>query len=277
MNLLITGTERNIGNYFATYFGKKYNVIPITGNILDVTDRTCVYNTMINLKPDVVIHSAGMTSINRCERSESQAYNINSIGTFNIAYACFRMNIPILFISTNYVFNGKKGMPYYETDTPDPINIYGRTMLAGETLIRTICRKYYIIRTSYIFGTNYSFIDYVLDDNCAAIPVSYDEIVSITHIEDLCHAIDAIINSDIYGIINCVDSEPVSKQNLIQKILNFSSIKKDIIKISPESVPFHAPLPYYTALDTTFIKKCFNIEFPSWEIRLKEDIEKKML
>lgn len=277
MNLLITGAERNIGSYLAAYFDKKYNVIPITENMLNVTDKAVVYNTMISLKPDVVIHSAGMSSINRCERAESQAYNINSIGTFNIAYACFRMDIPLLFISTNYVFNGKKEMPYYETDTPDPINIYGRTMLAGETLIRTICRKYYIVRTSYVFGTNYSFINSVLDNNCTAVPISYDEVVSITHIEDLCHAINAIINSDIYGIINCADSEPVSKQNLIQKILNFSGIKKSIIKISPESVPFHAPLPYYTALDITFIKKCFNIEFPSWEFRLKEYIEKKML
>ena len=274
MNLLITSAERNIGSYLVMYFGRKYNIMPVTQKLLNVMDRTRVYNTIANLKPDIVIHTAGMTNINHCERAESEAYSINSIGTFNIAYACFKMDIPILFISTNYVFNGKKELPYYETDTPDPINIYGKTMLAGEKLIRTICKRYYIIRTSYVFGTNYSFIDSVLDDKCTAVPILYDEIVSITHIEDLCHAIDMVINSDVYGIINCADSEPVSKQNLIEKILEFSNIKKDIIKISPESVPSHAPLPYYTALDTTFIKSCFNIEFPPWEIRLKNFIMK---
>lgn len=108
MNLLITSAERNIGSYLVMYFGRKYNIMPVTEKLLNVMDRTRVYNTIANLKPDIVIHTAGMTNINHCERAESEAYSINSIGTFNIAYACFKMDIPILFISTNYVFNGKK-------------------------------------------------------------------------------------------------------------------------------------------------------------------------
>lgn len=270
MKILITGGDSNIGTFLSSFFKEKYTPICLNKKLLDVTNKTLVLDTLCSLKPDLVIDTAGIENLNFCERNESIAYKVNSIGAFNVAYACYLLDIPILYISSSQVFDGTKELPYYETDVTNPINVYGKTKLAGEMLIKTICSRYYIIRTSNIFGTKYSFIDSILNSNSEIIPIVSNEITNITFIKDLSISIEIIMNSGIFGTYNCVNTGAISKINLIKEILNLNHINKKIITLPLESISANAPLPLFTALDTSLIKNCFNIEIPSYKISLMQ-------
>lgn len=270
MKILITGCDSNIGTFFSSFFKEKYNLICLNKNLLDITNKPLVLDTICSLKPDLVINTAGIENINFCERNESIAYKVNSIGTFNVAYASYMVDIPMLYISSSQVFDGKKELPYYETDATSPINIYGKTKLAGEMLIKTICSKYYIIRTSNIFGGKYSFMNSILDNHSQVIPIVENEITNITFINDLCIAIEIIMNSGIFGTYNCVNAGAISKINLVKEILNLNNINKKIITLPLDSISNNAPVPLFTALDTSLIKNCFNIELPTYKTSLEQ-------
>ncbi|MCM0648467.1 NAD(P)-dependent oxidoreductase [Clostridium swellfunianum] len=274
MKIFITGSDGNIGRYFSKYFSSKHQVFNCKTDFLDITNKVKCIETIKNATPDIVIHCAALTNIDLCERDESTAYTVNTIGSLNIAYCCSMLNIPIIYLSCNYVYDGNKSGIYYETDLCTPINVYGRTKLAGEQLIRTMCSKYFIIRTSWVFGGKNCFVKNIIENKEASFFISTTEIASPTYIKDLCSVIETILSSDIYGIYNCVNLGAVKKSLMIKTSLSYLKIKKDIIEIPEEHIPNKALLPKCTIMDTSLLKNCFNINMRTWEAALLEYLDK---
>ena len=102
--------------------------------------------------PDVVIHAAAFTNVNECETRRELAFRVNGEGTRNVALACRKNRVPVLYISTDYVFDGEKATPYLEKDTPHPINVYGQSKLQGEDHVRALLEAFWIVRTNWLFG-----------------------------------------------------------------------------------------------------------------------------
>lgn len=150
MKVLITGARGFLGQYFVKTFEDE-EVIPLSHRDINIEDKETI-DKIINLKPDLVIHPAAMGSPDICEENSDEAWKINALGTKHIAIPCSILDIPLIYISTDYVFSGEKDSPYTEFDPPNPINVYGKTKLAGEIFTKEFCRKYFIIRTSYVFG-----------------------------------------------------------------------------------------------------------------------------
>ena len=141
MNILITGASGNIGTYFCNFFSKSHTVYGLDKTELDVTDKISTEKTLNSLKPDVVIHTAAITNKYICEYNETLAYDVNTVGTLNIANCCNELNIPLVYLSSTDVYGDMKSSPYSESDECTPMNAYSKSKLGGEELIQTICKN----------------------------------------------------------------------------------------------------------------------------------------
>lgn len=273
MNILITGENGNLGKYLCSYLVHDNNVLGLDKRDVDITDRTGIIQVITSLKPDIVIHAAALTNIDYCENNENEAYKTNALGTLNVAHGCSLLDIPIVYISSNYVYGDLKQSPYFETDECSPINVYGRTKLAGEKMIKSLCKKFFILRTSWIFGGEKCYIKKIIANSNIPIFMSSKEILNATYIEDLAQCISKLINTNYYGIYNCVNSKPVRKSDMVRKVFSLINIEKQVLDLPGNYLNDVAPRPNYSALNTYLIRNCINITLPDYEQRLEEYVK----
>lgn len=268
MNILITGAEGSIGSYICNNLKERHNIFPFNKNTLDITNKAQCIEVINQVNPDLVIHAAALTNVDLCERDETSAYTINTIGCLNVAYPCSLKDIPILYLSCSDVYGGDKTSYYYETDLCLPVNVYGKTKLAGEKLIRTVCSKYFILRTSWVYGAKKCFVNNIIENKDVPIFMASGEISSPTYAGDLCAVIEKILNSNIYGIYNVTNTGAVKKSLWVKVIFDFLGIEKDIFEIPENFVSNKAQRPKHTVLSNSLIKNCFDIDMPTWESSL---------
>jgi len=273
MKILITDIENNLGKYLNSFLAERNTVFGFTKETLYLPDKAKTLEVITSLKPDVVIHTSSIESLELCEEDESLAYTYNTIGSLNAAYPCSILDIPIVYLSTSYVYDGEKQSPYYETDDCSPVNIFGKTKLASEKLIRTLCKKYFIIRTSWIFGGSDCFVKNVLKNKTAEIFMCTKEVGNPTYIEDFSSSIEKIIHSNLFGIYNLANSGYASKFDWVKYIFELTNIKKEVVELPDNIIEKGVCRPKYTAMDTTVMKNCFNIELADWKIPFKKYIK----
>lgn len=278
MKILITGADNPLGKYIKNKF-ENTNEIEIdsfTKKELDISDKNTTYRTIIDSNPDFLIHLDSMSNIDTCEADESLAYTVNTIGTLNVAYPCSVLNIPLIYLSTSYVYKGDKDSPYFETDQCNPVNIYGKTKLAGEKLIGTVCKKYFIIRTGWIFGEENCFVQKVLNNSNVSMFVCSTEVGNPTYVEDLFEVMKKMLSSNLYGIYNCCNPSSTTKSAWVKEIFNYAGINRSILEIPENFLRNTATRPKNSSLNISLIKNCFDINLPNWEDRLSEYIQYKL-
>lgn len=272
MKMLIV-SENPLGNYFYNYFKDKFDVSFIENINIILFKRHKLIKYIKNFNPDFIINNYELNDIEKCEISESKAMKYNSISALNIAYACNNLSIPLVFISSNHVYGGKKNSPYYETDKCNPINRYGKSKLAAERLIKTLSEKYFIFRPGWIFGENNDLISKIINNKHSSIFMCSTEIGSPTYVLDLCKIIEKAISSDFYGIYNCANPEPIKKSLWIKFIMDNLNCERKIVEIPSNYISNTAPRPEYSALNTYLLKNCFELSFPNWKDRTLESIQ----
>ena len=275
MKILITGVESNLGKYIESYFAQNNQVFAFTRQILDISRKDLTYKTITSVSPDIVIHLDSQDNIDTCEMDESSAYTQNTIGTLNVAYPCSILNIPIIYLSTSYVYSNNCKCSNFETDECNPVNIYGKTKLAGEKLIRTLCKKYFILRAGWLFGYDDCFVNKIINNRNFSIFVCSTEVGNPTYCKDFCDAIKEMLHSDLYGIYNCCNPPSISKSLWIKEIFSLAQIERTILELPENFISNTAKRPQNSSLNTSLIKNCFNIDFPSSDVRLLEYMNKK--
>ena len=151
MKILITGAYGMLGSDLRETL--KDHELLITGSKdLDITDENKVMNYILDKSPEIVINAAAYTAVDNCETDYENAYSVNAIGPKNLAMACNKINIPLIHISTDYVFDGNKRTPLTEEDNLGPKTVYGKTKLEGEKMVQENTKKYFILRTAWLFG-----------------------------------------------------------------------------------------------------------------------------
>lgn len=154
-DLLLQNKEFNIFPFYGPVTGNKFSEVEFKEEEkIDITSQLDTEAKICGIKPDVIIHTAAYTDVDGCELNKEKAYLINSTGTQNVALAAKKSGAFLIYISTDYVFNGEGKRPYRENDVPDPMSVYGRTKLDGEKLVQDIVDKWAIIRISWLFGKN---------------------------------------------------------------------------------------------------------------------------
>jgi dTDP-4-dehydrorhamnose reductase len=274
MKILITGSESNLGKYIENYFGQANQIFAFTKQILDISKKDLTYKTITSVNPDIVIHLDSQDNIDGCEIDETSAYTQNTIGTLNVAYPCSILNIPMIYLSTSYVYGNNCRCGNFETDECNPVNIYGETKLAGEKLIRTLCKKYFIIRTGWLFGYDQCFVTKIINSKNFSIFVCSTEVGNPTYSEDLCDAIKEMLHSNLYGIYNCCNPPSMNKSLWIKEIFKLANIEKTILELPENFITNTAKRPQNSSLNISLIKNCFNIDFPSCNVRLLEFMNK---
>jgi len=274
MNILITGAKGNIGTYLYRTLSKSHVIYGLDKNELNIMDIVATEKTLNELKIDAVIHTAAVTNKYTCEYNETLAYGVNTIGTLNIAKYCNSLDIPLVYLSTTEVYGDTKGLHYSEVDKCVPLNVYSQSKLRGEELIQTICTKYFIIRTSSIFGGNDCFVRNLVNGKHTAVYLFSNPSLCITYIEDLTTVLMKLLATDKYGIYNYTNEGCLSKSILINTIIELANLNVPLIVSSDKLLSSIIKESNYTCVSNSHIKQCLNIEIPFWSDRLKDYINK---
>ncbi|MDR0911607.1 MAG: dTDP-4-dehydrorhamnose reductase [Methanobrevibacter sp.] len=257
MKILVTGAKGMLGTDLIDILSKNHEIIATDivddENIvkLDITDLNDIKSKFNSLKPDIVINVAAFTDVDACETNEDLAYKINAIGPKNLAIASENIDIPLLHISTDYVFGGDKHS-YDEDDETGPISAYGRTKLAGEILIKDHTDKYFIFRTAWLYGYNgNNFVKTMLELSKTndEISVVNDQHGSPTYTRDLSDAIAKIIETEKYGTYHITNSGNCTWYEFTKEIFKQSNIDTKVKPVTTVEFPRPAPRPEYSILN----------------------------
>jgi dTDP-4-dehydrorhamnose reductase len=199
----------------------------------DVADPAIIA-TIADFQPEVVIHPAAYTNVDGAEREPDIATRANVWGTQNVALACQRANAPLVYISTNEVFDGTSERSYQEWDVPNPINAYARSKAAGERVVRSLLQRFYIVRVAWLFapgGSNFVTKIIAAADKLGALRVVDDELANPTYAPDVAQAIARLIETSHFGIYHFTNSGFCSRYEFAREILRLAG--RDGIPITP--------------------------------------------
>lgn len=277
--VLVTGANGQLGTcikQIANSYKNTQFIYTNTSN-LDITNKTEVFSFFKNNNIDYCINCAAYTAVDKAEEEVDKATEINVIGVKNLAKACNKNNTTLIHISTDFVFDGNKQTPYKETDTPNPKSIYGLTKLQGEQQIPLATKKYFIIRTSWLyseFGNNFMKTMLKLGKVKDELRVINDQKGTPTYAKDLAKIILKIINATNieFGIYHYSNDSETTWYGFSKKIVTLANIQIKIKPITTAAYKTAAERPKYSVLDTKKLKKALCIEIPIWQKSLKKAI-----
>lgn len=234
MKVLVTGANGQLG--FDVVKRLQLESIECQGidrEDVDITNDTEVKSFVENYSPDVVVHCAAYTAVDKAEEEKELCYRINVLGTRYIAEACKRIDAKMVYISTDYVFDGELDRPYEVTDIPNPINYYGQTKYEGELEVRKILDKYFIVRISWVFGAhgnNFVKTMLKLGNERDEISVVSDQIGSPTYTVDLAELLAEMIKTEKYGLYHATNEGYCSWYEFAIEIFKIAKLN---VKVNP--------------------------------------------
>ncbi len=285
MKVLITGCYGQVGSELmalASSYG--VNAVGFDHDTLDITDKSAIQACMAREKPDVLINAAAYTAVDKAEDDEDKARAVNAIAVGYLAEACKDLDIPLVHISTDYVFDGCKKAAYMESDTVSPLGIYGATKLEGEALVQSLCEKYYIFRTSWVFsthGNNFVKTMLRLGAEREELGIVADQFGKPTSAREIARVIYEVLKSkqQAWGVYHVAQPEVTSWFGFAEQI--FASAKEQgfdlrvsqVHAIETKDFPTPAKRPVNSELDCEQLKTTFHIKLQPWNVSLTEVIK----
>jgi len=280
MKVAIIGANGQLGSDLVRVFGNI--AIPLIHNDVDVTDEASL-KIIEDIKPDVIINTAGYVRVDDAEFHPEDAFKVNAIGALNVARISNKINAINVYISTDYVFDGNKNEPYVEDDAPNPINVYGASKYLGEIFTKNYSKKYYIIRTASLYGKagargkGGNFVETMIRKakNNEEIKVVDDIIMSPTYTYNLALGIKALLETmPEYGIYHIVNKGSCTWYQFAKEIFNMLDMDVNIYPITSEELNRPARRPKYSVLSTKKIEK-LGIKMRNWKDALKSYLVEK--
>ena len=286
MKAVITGCRGQLGSQMLEmiYSGRSQlgkippawetaRVIPIGLEDLDLTDLAAVRLFVQAEKPDIVINNAAYTDVDGCETNQDAAFRVNALAPRNLAIACDEAGARLLHLSTDYVFPGQGTTPYREYDPTGPVSVYGRTKLAGETYVRQFCRKWFIVRTSWLYGRNgTNFVRTIrrLATERDRLDVVNDQRGNPTNAEDLAYHLLKIALTDEYGVYHCTGNGICSWYEFALAIISRFDLRCKIDPIDSNALNRPAKRPAWSALDHAMLRCTIGDNMRSWQDALNQ-------
>lgn len=277
MRVVLTGA----GGQLATDLAKvlqDHDLVGLSHGDLDVCDAAQVSETLLGLRPHLVINTAAFHRVDDCETAVERAFAVNAHGVQNLALACKRVGAVLLHLSTDYVFDGEKGEPYWEDDVPRPINIYGISKLAGELIIRYILDRYFIIRTSGLYGVagasgkggNFVQTMLRLAREGQDIRVVDDQRLTPTYTADLARKIAWLMGSEGYGTYHITNSGHCSWYEFAAKIFELARLRPRLSPVTSAAFGSRARRPAYSVLAHGALQKLGADDLRPWPAALRD-------
>lgn len=280
MKVLVTGVKGQLGFDVCKELDKR-NIENkgIDRDDCDITDEQAVLSYIKNYAPDVVVHCAAYTAVDRAEDEKEICYNVNVKGTEYIARACKEIDAKMVYISTDYVFEGTGDKAYEVQDNTAPDNTYGITKYQGEEVVRKILSKYFIIRISWVFGINgNNFINTMmkLGESRSELNVVADQIGSPTYTYDTAPLICDMIATEKYGTYHATNEGYCSWADLAEYIFSVTGQKVLVHHIKSEEYPTKASRPKNSRLSKASLDNAGFKRLPDWQDAVKRYINEKL-
>ena len=256
MKVLVTGAKGMLGQDLCPILEDYgFEAIETDYDSLDITNELMVRKVFEETTPDYVVHCAAYTNVDKAEEDIETASKINVLGTEYIARTCAKHDIPLLYISTDYVFNGRKETPYSITDIPSPINNYGLTKYQGEEIIKKLCDKYYITRTSWLYGHHgKNFVETMISlKDKEILKVVDDQIGCPTWTVELAKAITGLLQTENYGTHHVCGSGSTSWYGFAKEVFDYLGLAVNLQPCKTEEFPRLAKRPHYSVMENNNI------------------------
>jgi len=251
MKILIFGAKGMLGTDLMKVFSD-FAPIGLDIDNIDITQEDQVKKVLTEIKPQIVINAAAYTKVDDCEKNQELAFRVNGEAIGFIAKACHEVGATLIHFSTDYVFDGKKKEGYNEDDQPNPISIYGKSKLLGEELLQKNCQKFYLIRTSWLYGKNGpNFVETMikLSNEQKILKVVNDQFGKPTFSLDLAYAVKNIIETKTkFGIYHLVNENSCSWYDFAKKIFEIKKIEVKVKPVLTSEFPRPARRPHYSIL-----------------------------
>lgn len=255
MKIAVTGAEGMLGHDLRRAFTDS-DFAGFTIGTLDITRLDDVMKQVRETRPDVMIHAAAFTDVDRCEAEPETAYLVNGIGARNVAMACEEVRCPMVYISTDYVFDGTRQADYNEWDPPGPVNQYGLSKLMGERFVTSCTNRFYIVRTSWLYGSNgKNFVDTIrrLLRERDSLDVVNDQRGCPTYTVDLAHTLRVLIGRG-YGTYHITNSGHCTWFDFAVEIARLSGSRTAINAVTSEQFRRPARRPAHSVLGKTMLR-----------------------
>ena len=274
MRVLVTGAKGQLGSDVVNEL-KKRNHEPIGVDIeeMDITDAASVKRVITEVNPDAVIHCAAWTAVDLAEECEEKVRLINATGTENIAKVCKDIDCKMMYISTDYVFDGQGEEPW-DPDCKDyqPLNIYGQTKLEGELAVSGLLEKYFVVRIAWVFGVNgHNFIKTMLrlGKERGEVSVVNDQVGSPTYTYDLAKLCVDMIQTEKYGIYHATNQGYCSWYEFACEIFKQAGMDVKVNPVDSNAFPVKATRPKNSRMNQTELDKNGFDRLPTWQDALE--------
>lgn len=287
MKIFVTGVKGQLGYDVVNELNKRgHAAVGVDIDELDITKEQDVYAMLDEVKPDGVIHCAAWTAVDDAEDNYDKVMEVNAKGTEYIAKACKKLDAPMIYISTDYVFNGEGTTPWKPGDIREPLNVYGESKYRGELAVEELLDKYYIVRIAWVFGKNgHNFIKTMLNlgKTHNKLTVVDDQIGTPTYTYDLARLLVDMIETDEYGIYHATNEGGyISWYDFTVEIMKQASEYNETYKnveVSPvgsDAYPAKAKRPSNSRMDKSKLIKNGFKPLPDWKDALRRYLEIKL-
>lgn len=276
MKVLVTGANGQLGyDVIKRLEEKKIEYLGTYRDTLGITNKGDVKRVIRDYRPDVIVHCAAYTAVDKAEDERELCHAVNVLGTRYIAEACKEIDAKMIYISTDYVFDGEGDKPFEVTDKPNPINYYGQTKYEGELEVQKLIDKYFIVRISWVFGSNgNNFVKTMLrlGKERDEISVVADQVGSPTYTYDLSKLLVEIIETDNYGVYHATNEGYCSWYEFACEIFRQAGMDVKVNPIKTEDYPTRAKRPKNSRLSKESLNAKDYKKLSSWISAIKSMI-----
>ncbi|WNQ10823.1 dTDP-4-dehydrorhamnose reductase [Paenibacillus aurantius] len=266
--VIVTGANGQLGvDLVKTLKGLGYEVYGMGREELDFSYAEQVDWAFRRIRPDVVIHAGAYTKVDQAEKEPAEAFRVNGFGTRHVASAAEEVGAKLVYVSTDYVFDGESGEPYGEEALTNPLNVYGQTKLAGEKFVRAVHSRSFIVRTSWVFGAHGpNFVKTMLRLGAERDTVSVvgDQIGCPTYTVDLANCIARLIETESYGTYHVSNTDSCSWYEFAQRIFDKAGTPVRVEPITTAEFPRPAKRPAHSVLEHGMLRKNGFPDLRSW-------------
>jgi dTDP-4-dehydrorhamnose reductase len=276
MKVLVTGAGGQLGMDVVSVMKSRFEVYEAWREQLDVSDLEQCKQLLHSIRPDVIIHCAAYTAVDLAESEQDKAYLINAYGTRNVVVVAEEIGAKLCYISTDYVFDGTADSAYTEYDNTNPQSVYGKSKRAGEWMVQSFSRNYFIVRTSWVYGlhgTNFVKTMLKLAQDRDMLKVVSDQVGSPTYTVDLANFLADLVETNKYGIYHASNSGVCSWYDFAKAIFEDAGLPVRVEPCTTEEFPRPAPRPRYSVMDHMSIRVNGFQDLRPWREALRDFLQ----
>lgn len=271
--IIITGCNGQLGREMNHYFADNREISFVNTDVeqLDITNVEAVVKLAEEVKPYAIVNCAAFTAVDACETNQDTAYKVNVIGPRNLSIAANRTGAKIVHISTDYVFDGTKQTPYFESDPVCPHSVYGSTKAEAEKMVQQFSNQYFILRTAWLYGDGKNFVKTMLRlaETNDTVSVVNDQFGTPTSALELVKAIDSLLFTDNYGLFHATCEGSCHWADFAKEIFRLAGKDTKVKEISSQEFHAAAERPAHSVLENYMFKMTNDHRFSDWQDAIK--------